>query len=206
MPDERPRLPAVQTLDPAGATPVMQQFFEMKARQPDAMVFFRMGDFYELFFDDAYKAAAALGISLDLPGTHNGQPIPMAGVPQHAAEAYLAKLIRMGFKVAVCEQMEDPAEAKKRGSSPWSAATSSGGHARHPDRGRPAGRARANRLAAVAVRAGRAAVAGVELSTGEVECVLVGQDAVAADPGRPRPVRDPGPRPPVRRRSPRPRP
>ncbi|HWW25744.1 MAG TPA: DNA mismatch repair protein MutS, partial [Caulobacter sp.] len=111
-----PASPAVQTYDATGATPVMQQFFEMKARQPDALIFFRMGDFYELFFDDAYKAAAALGISQTFRGTHNGQPIPMAGVPQHAAEAYLSKLIRMGFKVAVCEQMEDPAEAKKRGS------------------------------------------------------------------------------------------
>ena len=92
--------PTIQTYDATGATPVMQQFFEMKARQPDALIFFRMGDFYELFFDDAYKAAAALGISQTFRGTHNGQPIPMAGVPQHAAEAYLSKLIRTGFKVA----------------------------------------------------------------------------------------------------------
>jgi len=101
--------------DAAGATPVMAQFFEAKARQPDALVFFRMGDFYELFFEDAHKAAAAIGIALTHRGTHAGQPIPMAGVPAHAAEAYLAKLIRAGFKVAVCEQMEDPAEARKRG-------------------------------------------------------------------------------------------
>src|SRR5690349_2634830 len=103
-------------LDATGATPVMAQYFEAKARQPDALVFFRMGDFYELFFDDAIRAAAALGIAQTHRGTHNGQPIPMAGVPAHAAEAYLAKLIRAGFKVAVCEQMEDPASAKKRGS------------------------------------------------------------------------------------------
>ena len=90
--------PSAATLDPTGATPVMAQFFEMKARQPDALIFFRMGDFYELFFDDAEKAAAALGISQTFRGTHNGQPIPMAGVPQHAAEAYLSKLIRLGFK------------------------------------------------------------------------------------------------------------
>src|SRR5690606_19540136 len=105
------------TPDPAeGASPVMQQYFDAKARQPDALVFFRMGDFYELFFDAAAKAAAALGIALTHRGAHGGQPIPMAGVPAHAAEAYLAKLIRAGFKVAVCEQMENPAEAKKRGS------------------------------------------------------------------------------------------
>ena len=108
--------PAALIPDPAGATPVMAQYFEAKARQPDALVFFRMGDFYELFFDDAAKAAAALGIAMTHRGTHAGQPIPMAGVPAHAAEAYLAKLIRAGFKVAVCEQMENPAEAKKRGS------------------------------------------------------------------------------------------
>ena len=84
--------------------------------QPDALVFFRMGDFYELFFDDAVKASAALGIALTARGQHLGEPIPMCGVPVHAAEAYLAKLIRPGFKVAVCEQMEDPAEARKRGS------------------------------------------------------------------------------------------
>ncbi|MCK5909065.1 MAG: hypothetical protein KAG62_03870, partial [Caulobacter sp.] len=69
--------PSAATLDPTGATPVMAQFFEMKARQPDALIFFRMGDFYELFFDDAYKAAAALGISQTFRGNHNGQPIPM---------------------------------------------------------------------------------------------------------------------------------
>ena len=75
-----------------------------------------MGDFYELFFEDAQKASAALGITLTARGKHGGEPIPMCGVPVHAAEAYLAKLIRAGFKVAVCEQMEDPAEARKRGS------------------------------------------------------------------------------------------
>ena len=75
-----------------------------------------MGDFYELFFDDARKAAEALGIALTFRGKHAGEDIPMCGVPVHAAEAYLAKLIRAGFKVAVCEQMESPSEAKKRGS------------------------------------------------------------------------------------------
>ena len=74
-----------------------------------------MGDFYELFFDDAVKAAAALDIALTKRGQHEGEDIPMCGVPVHAAEAYLSRLIRQGFRVAVCEQMEDPAEAKKRG-------------------------------------------------------------------------------------------
>ncbi len=100
----------------AGATPFMAQYLELKARHPDTMLFFRMGDFYELFFDDAVRAAQALDIIQTFRGTHNGQPIPMAGVPAHAAEAYLARLIRQGFRVAVCEQVEDPAEAKKRGS------------------------------------------------------------------------------------------
>ncbi len=171
----------IQTYDATGATPVMQQFFEMKARQPDALIFFRMGDFYELFFDDAIRAAAALGISQTFRGTHNGEPIPMAGVPQHAAEAYLSKLIRQGFKVAVCEQMEDPAEAKKRGSksivrrdivrvvTPGTLTEDGLLDARG-----------ANRLAAVAVRAGQAAVASVELSTGEVEVFSVSKDGVAA--------------------------
>jgi DNA mismatch repair protein MutS len=167
--------------DAAGATPVMAQFFEAKAAQPDALVFFRMGDFYELFFEDAQKAAAALGISLTARGNHGGQPIPMAGVPAHAAEAYLAKLIRAGFKVAVCDQMEDPAEAKKRGSksivrreivrvvTPGTLTEDGLLDARG-----------ANRLAAVAVRAGQAAIASVELSTGEVECLALDAAGLAS--------------------------
>ncbi|MEZ5994279.1 MAG: DNA mismatch repair protein MutS [Hyphomonadaceae bacterium] len=93
----------------------MAQYLAAKAEHPDALLFFRMGDFYELFFEDAEKASAAIGITLTKRGQHGGEPIPMAGVPWHQAENYLAKLIRSGFKVAVCEQLEDPAEAKKRG-------------------------------------------------------------------------------------------
>ncbi len=92
----------------AGATPAMAQWFAAKQAHPDALVFFRMGDFYELFFSDAEAAAAALDIALTQRGEHAGQPVPMCGVPQHAAEAYLARLIRRGFRVAVTEQMEDP--------------------------------------------------------------------------------------------------
>jgi DNA mismatch repair protein MutS len=92
----------------AGATPAMAQWFAAKEAHPDALVFFRMGDFYELFFSDAEAAAAALDIALTQRGEHNGTPVPMCGVPQHAAEAYLARLIRRGFRVAVTEQMEDP--------------------------------------------------------------------------------------------------
>ena len=99
-----------------GVTPMMQQFLEIKAEYPDCMLFYRMGDFYELFFEDAEQAAGALDITLTKRGKHQGEDIPMAGVPVHASEMYLSRLIRKGFKVAVCEQTEDPAEAKKRGS------------------------------------------------------------------------------------------
>jgi DNA mismatch repair protein MutS len=92
----------------AGATPAMAQWFAAKAAHPDALVFFRMGDFYELFFADADAASAALGIALTHRGEHAGAPIQMCGVPVHAADSYLARLIRRGFRVAVAEQMEDP--------------------------------------------------------------------------------------------------
>ncbi|MCK5041323.1 MAG: DNA mismatch repair protein MutS [Sphingomonadales bacterium] len=94
---------------------MMEQYLGVKADHQDCLLFYRMGDFFELFFDDAKHAAEALGIALTKRGKHNGEDIPMAGVPVHAADNYLAKLIRAGFKVAVCEQVETPAEAKKRG-------------------------------------------------------------------------------------------
>src|SRR5579863_566383 len=100
---------------PEGSTPLMAQYQEIKAAHADYLLFYRMGDFYELFFDDAVKAAEALDIALTKRGKHLGEDIPMCGVPVHAAESYLEKLIRKGFRVAVCEQVEDPAEAKKRG-------------------------------------------------------------------------------------------
>jgi DNA mismatch repair protein MutS len=97
------------------ATPMMAQYLEIKAAHSDYLLFYRMGDFYELFFDDAVKAAAALDIALTKRGKHLGDDIPMCGVPVHTADNYLEKLIRKGFRVAVCEQMEDPALAKRRG-------------------------------------------------------------------------------------------
>ncbi|KGJ21890.1 DNA mismatch repair protein MutS [Paracoccus sanguinis] len=97
-------------------TPMMAQYLAIRAQHPGALLFYRMGDFYEMFFDDAVAAAAALDIALTARGTHEGKPIPMCGVPVHAAESYLLTLIRKGFRVAIAEQMEDPAEAKKRGS------------------------------------------------------------------------------------------
>ena len=96
-------------------TPMMAQFLEIKAEYPTALLFYRMGDFYELFFDDAVLAAQALDITLTRRGKHLGEDIPMCGVPFHAAEGYLLNLIRKGFRVAVCEQLERPTEAKKRG-------------------------------------------------------------------------------------------
>ncbi len=99
----------------AGATPMMAQYLEIKAANPGSLLFYRMGDFYELFFDDAETASRALGIALTKRGKHQGEDIPMCGVPVHAADEYLQRLIRLGHRVAVCEQTEDPAEAKKRG-------------------------------------------------------------------------------------------
>ncbi|TXR48059.1 DNA mismatch repair protein MutS [Phyllobacterium endophyticum] len=94
---------------------MMEQYIEIKATNPDSLLFYRMGDFYELFFDDAVEASRAVGITLTKRGKHLGDDIPMCGVPVHAADDYLQKLIARGFRVAVCEQIEDPAEARKRG-------------------------------------------------------------------------------------------
>ena len=164
-----------------GATPFMAQYLTAKAGQPDAILFFRMGDFYELFFKDAEVASAALGITLTKRGKHQGEDIPMAGVPVHAMEGYLARLIRMGHKVAICEQLEDPAEAKKRGGkavvhrgvvrvvTPGTLTEDSLLDARG-----------ANRLAAVALRKGRAAVAVVELSSGAVDSVACALEDLGA--------------------------
>jgi DNA mismatch repair protein MutS len=97
-------------------TPMMAQYLSVKAQHPDALLFYRMGDFYELFFDDAIAAAAALDIALTKRGKHLGEDISMCGVPYHAAEGYLLTLIRKGFRVAIAEQLETPEQAKKRGS------------------------------------------------------------------------------------------
>ncbi|GBQ55056.1 DNA mismatch repair protein MutS [Komagataeibacter swingsii] len=103
---------------PEGATPAMAQWFALKAEHPDALLFFRMGDFYELFFNDAEAAAAALDISLTARGTHGGEPIAMCGVPVHAAQAYLARLIRRGFRVSVAEQTEQPRKGRPASKGP----------------------------------------------------------------------------------------
>ncbi len=148
----------------------MAQYLAAKAEHPDALLFFRMGDFYEMFFEDAEKASVAIGITLTKRGQHGGEPIPMAGVPWHQAENYLSKLIRSGFKVAVCEQLEDPAEAKKRGAK----SIVHRGVVRVvtpgtlTEEGLLDARA-ANRLAAIAFSSEGAAIAWADVSTGAFE-------------------------------------
>jgi DNA mismatch repair protein MutS len=101
-----------KTPEKSGHTPMMQQYLQLKAHHPDMLLFYRMGDFYELFFGDAERAARLLDITLTQRGSSNGQPIKMAGVPYHAAEQYLARLVKMGESVAICEQIGDPATSK----------------------------------------------------------------------------------------------
>ena len=157
-----------------GATPVMAQYIQLKAQYPEAILLMRMGDFYEIFFEDAVIASQALSLALTKRGQFQGKDIPLAGVPAHAADAYIAKLIRLGHRVAVCDQLEDPAEAKKRGSK----AIVKRGITRVvtpgtltedtllEERG-------ANRLVALSSRGGVLALAAVELSTGDVEVLEV---------------------------------
>src|ERR1043166_7835246 len=98
--------------DLPGTTAMMQQYLRIKGEHPDILVFYRMGDFYELFFDDAERAARLLDITLTARGASGGEPIKMAGVPYHAVEQYLAKLVKLGESVAICEQIGDPATSK----------------------------------------------------------------------------------------------
>ena len=93
-------------------TPMMQQYLKLKAQHPEILLFYRMGDFYELFYDDAKRALQLLDISLTKRGASAGEPIPMAGIPHHAVENYLAKLVNQGESVAICEQIGDPATTK----------------------------------------------------------------------------------------------
>ena len=114
-PETAPSNAALAPVQEARVTPMMAQYVEIKAANPDSLLFYRMGDFYELFFEDAEIASRALGIVLTKRGKHQGQDIPMCGVPVERADDYLQRLIGLGHRVAVCEQTEDPAEAKKRG-------------------------------------------------------------------------------------------
>ncbi|HEX6143052.1 MAG TPA: DNA mismatch repair protein MutS, partial [Geminicoccaceae bacterium] len=170
-------------------TPMIAQFQAIKAEHADCLLFFRMGDFYELFFEDAQAAAPALDIALTRRGRHDGDDIPMCGVPVHSAEVYLERLIRKGFKVAICEQMEDPKEARRRGAKAVVA--------RDVVRVVTPGTltedtlldARANNyLAALAGTRQEIALAWLDVSTGEVRAMPVEPAALAAalariDPG-----------------------
>src|ERR1700691_5538978 len=144
------------------STPLMRQYAAVKKEHPTALLFFRLGDFYELFFDDAIVAAKELQITLTSRNKEKGIAVPMCGVPYHAAEGYIGKLIRKGFKVAICEQMEDPRQAKKlvrrevtRVVTPGTAADSSLGSDEN------------NFLAALAQVGDRVGFAALDLSTGE---------------------------------------
>ncbi|WP_428033905.1 DNA mismatch repair protein MutS [Amphritea sp.] len=105
-------MPKIDTAPSSQHTPMMQQYLKIKAEHPDQLVFYRMGDFYELFFDDAKKASQLLDISLTARGKSAGEPIPMAGIPYHSADGYIAKIVRAGESVAICEQIGDPATSK----------------------------------------------------------------------------------------------
>ncbi|WP_408862158.1 DNA mismatch repair protein MutS [Acidocella aquatica] len=171
--------------DATGASPAMAQWFAMKAEHEDALLFFRMGDFYELFFADAQAASAALDIALTARGKHQEQPVPMCGVPVSQAEMYLARLIRRGFRVAIVEQMEDPAAAKARGAKgPLSRAV-----VRLVTPGTlteesllEAGRA--NYLVAIAPGGGRLGVAWADISTGLFETQATDAPGLLAVLGR----------------------
>jgi DNA mismatch repair protein MutS len=165
----------------AATTPLMAQYLAVKRQHPDALLFYRMGDFYELFFEDAEKAAGALSIVLTTRGTHLGEPIKMCGVPIHAAEGYLNRLIRRGFKVAVCEQMEDPAEAKKRGSK--SVVRRDVVRVVTPGTLTEDGLLEArshNYLCALADAAGTLGLSWVDISTGQFRCQAIERKALPA--------------------------
>jgi DNA mismatch repair protein MutS len=152
------------------STPMMAQYFALKARAGDCLLFYRMGDFFEMFFDDARLAAQVLDIALTSRGEHNGQPVPMCGVPVHAAEGYLARLIKAGCRVAIAEQTETPAEAKKRGGSKALVARDI---VRFVTAGTLTEEAlleprRANMLAALCDLRGTVGVASCDISTGEM--------------------------------------
>ncbi|MDE1905327.1 MAG: DNA mismatch repair protein MutS [Rhodospirillales bacterium] len=169
----------------AGASPAMAQWFALKAQHEDALLFFRMGDFYELFFADAQAASAALDIALTARGQHQGQPVPMCGVPVSQAEIYLARLIRRGFRVAIVEQLEDPAEAKARGAK----GPLKRGVVRLVTPGTLTEEAlleagRANFCAAIVAHEGRFGLAWADISTGQFETEQAGADGLAAILGR----------------------
>ncbi len=122
-----------------GATPAIAQWFAAKAAHPDALIFFRMGDFFEMLFEDAEIAAPALDIALSTRGEHQGRKVPLCGVPAHAYEVYLARLIRQGHRVAICDQTETPEETEAPQGPDHPAGGGAPRHPRHGDRGGAAG-------------------------------------------------------------------
>ena len=175
---------------------MIAQFQALKQAHPDALLFFRMGDFYELFFEDAVAAAPALDIALTKRGRHAGEDIAMCGVPVHSAELYLHRLIRKGFKVAICEQLEDPAEARKRPGKPLvrrdvvrivTAGTLTEDGLLDPRR--------SNWLAALAASGAELGLARVDISTGAFATEQVARSELAAALARLGRRRDPGPGP-----------
>src|SRR5246127_4350433 len=161
---------------PAASTPLMRQYNSIKQQVPNMLLMFRLGDFYELFFEDAVVAARELEITLTSRNKEKGAAIPMCGVPYHAAESYIARLIQKGHRVAICDQMEDPRFAKKlvkreitRMVTPGTAMDAALVRPREN-----------NYLAAVARAASRAAVAHVDVSTGEFRVTELPRDEAAA--------------------------
>src|SRR5437763_14764972 len=177
--------PAAEAMPAFAGSPVMLQYHEIKGAHPGCLLFFRMGDFYELFFEDAVAAAPALDIALTKRGRHNGADIPMCGVPEHTAEAYLARLIRAGFKVAICDKTEAPTEARRRGNK--------GPVRRAVVRVVTAGTLtedglldarRHNYLAGIAEAAGEMGLAWLDLSTGSFALAPTSESALAGDVAR----------------------
>src|SRR5215472_8695866 len=175
--------PTIAPVAPA-PSPVMVQYHEIKRAHPGCLLFFRMGDFYELFFDDAVAAAQALDIALTKRGRHEGADIPMCGVPVHTAEAYLARLIRAGFKVAICDQIEDPAEAKRRGARMLRRAVVRVVTAGTLTEDGLLDARRHNYLAGLAEAAGELGLAWLDLSTGAFALAPTSEAALAADLAR----------------------
>src|SRR3954471_17510005 len=166
-------------------SPVMAQYHEIKRAHPGCLLFFRMGDFYELFFEDAVAAAPALDIALTKRGRHDGADIPMCGVPVHTSDAYLARLIRAGFKVAICEQVEDPATAKKRGSKgPLKRAVVRVVTSRTITEHGLLDARRHNYLAGIADAGGEIGLAWLDLSTGAFALAPTGEAGLGAELAR----------------------
>src|SRR5579863_375154 len=166
---------------PSSASPMMVQYHALKAQAGDCLLFYRMGDFFELFFDDARQAAQVLDIALTSRGEHGGAPIPMCGVTVHAAEAYLARLIRAGCRVAIAEQIEDPSDARKRGAK----AVVARDIVRFVTAGTLTEEAlleprRANRLVALCELRGAIGIASCDISTGSLELEECPPEAMSA--------------------------